>query len=71
VDDAAHGSPPRVTLHTLPSVAKLDEFKLASPDVHVVYRLASEAVQLRGVSRYAHGLYMSQLSCVEKHSWLA
>ena len=48
-----------------PSCAKLEEFMFAGPEVHVVHTLASEAVQLRGGLRYAHGLYASQSSSRE------
>jgi hypothetical protein len=51
------------------SVARLELFRLDSPDVHVVNSLASEATH--GVSRSAHALYVSQSNCVEKHSCCA
>ena len=47
--------------------ARLDEFRLAGPEVHVVKRLASEALQLRRELRYAHGLYLLHSSKLLKH----
>ena len=47
----------RVMLHTMSSCARLDEFRFAGPEVHVVNTLANEAVQFRRGLRYAHGLY--------------
>jgi hypothetical protein len=49
----------------------LEEFKLASPDVHVVSTLASDAVQFCGGSSVAHGLYALQSANLEKHSCCA
>ena len=44
------------------SFARLDEFRFAGPDVHVVNTLASEALHSRGGLRYAHGLNRLQSS---------
>jgi hypothetical protein len=44
---------------------------LASPEVQVVNTLASDAVQLRGELRYAHGLCVLQSASREKHSCCA
>ena len=49
---------------TMSRCAALDEFRFAVPEVHVVNRLASEALHRRGGLRYAHGLYRLQAWCV-------
>jgi hypothetical protein len=75
VDDEAHGEvslkPCFVALQTISRDASLVELKLAEPEVHVEYKLASEAEQFRRELRYAHGLNVLHVSRLEKHSWFA
>ena len=50
------------------SCAMLEEFRLAGPEVHVVNKLANEAVQSRCGLRYLQGLRVLHSSRLLKHS---
>ena len=62
MDAAKQGRALPVMLHTMSRNARLDEFRFAGPEVHVVNKLASEALQFCGGSRYLHGLNRLQSS---------
>jgi hypothetical protein len=69
VDAGAHGKVSlkraSVMLQTMSRYASLVEFRFANPEVHVVHKLASDAVQLTGPpGRVAQTLYLSHASCV-------
>ena len=64
-EEVVFAKPSAIDLLAGSRYASLVELKLAAPDVHVEYKLSSEAVQFRRELRYAHGLNVLHVSRLE------